>query len=73
MSQELSALNKLVTSTVEAVESNILSKSEAESLISHVLANFATRRMDEIVDNLFTTRHSKWFLAASKRFHGKGE
>lgn len=73
MSQELSALSKFVTSTIEAVESGILSKSEAESLISHVLANFATRRVDEIVDNLFTTPHSRWFLAASKHFHGKGE
>lgn len=63
--RELSALNRLTSAVAEAVEQGILSEEEAESVLQHALSNFVEKRMEEIVNTLFSESHSKWFLAAS--------
>ena len=68
-SEELSTLNRLTSAIAESVEQGIISEEEAESLLRHALSNFLEKRMDEVVNGLFSESHSKWFLAASHRFY----
>lgn len=72
-SEELSALNRLTSAIAESVEQDIISEEEAESLLRHALSNFLEKRMDEVVNGLFSESHSKWFLAASHRFYEREE
>lgn len=72
-SEELSALNRLTSIVGEAVQEGILSEAEAESLLRHALSRFLEKRLDEVVEGLFSKTGSKWFLAASHRFHGRSK
>lgn len=63
--RELSALNRLTSAVAESVEQGILSEEEAEIVLQHALSNFVEKRMEEVVDNLFSEPDSRWFLAAS--------
>lgn len=72
-SEELSALNRLTSAIAESVEQGIISEEEAESLLRHALSNFVEKRLEEVVNGLFSESRSKWFLAASHRFHERAE
>ena len=68
-SEELSVLNRLTSAIAESVEQGIISEEEAESLLRHALSNFIEKRLEEVVNGLFSESRSKWFLAASHHFH----
>ncbi len=69
--EELSALSKLISATAEVVEKGILTESEAESVINHVLAAFVGRRVDKLVDGLFSRPHTRWYLTASHHVYDR--
>lgn len=73
-SDELSALSDLISKISEAIDEGILSESEAENLIKYMFSAFLSRRIDNVVNNLFTKTHSNWFLAAKREFYeGRGK
>jgi len=72
-SEELSALNRLTSAIAESVDQGIISEEEAENLLKHALSNFIDKRMEEVVNGLFSESRSKWFLAASHRYYEREE
>lgn len=53
-SEELSKLSRVISKIADSIDEGVLSEEEAEMLINHMFSAFVSRRMDNIVDNLFT-------------------
>jgi len=70
-SEELSKLSEFTSEIAEAVSENILTDSEAEALVKYMFSAFLSRRVNNVVNNLFAKPHSKWFLAAKHEFYEK--
>lgn len=69
---ELSSLSRVISKIADSIDEDVLSEEEAEMLINHMFAAFISRRMNNIVDNLFAKRQTDWFLAAKQHFYERG-
>lgn len=66
---ELSSLSRVISRIADSIDEDVLTKEEAEMLINHMFSAFISRRMDNIVDNLFAKRRTNWFLAAKQHLY----
>jgi|GEM_PF-1398588 len=71
-SDELSSLSRVISRIADSIDEDVLTKEEAEMLINRMFSAFISRRMDNIVDNLFSKRRTNWFLAAKQHFYEQG-
>lgn len=70
--EELSLLSQSISKVADSIDENILSEKEAEILIRRMFASFISRRLDNIVDNLFTKKRTNWFLTAKHHYYERG-
>jgi len=66
---ELSSLSRVISRIADSIDDDVLSEKEAEMLIKHMFSAFISRRMDNMVDNLFAKKQTNWFLAAQQHFY----
>lgn len=66
---ELSSLSRVISKIADSIDDDILSEEEAEVLIKHMFSAFISRRMDNMVDNLFAKKQTDWFLATQQHFY----
>ena len=66
---ELSSLSRIISRITDSIDEDVLTEEEAEMLINRMLSAFISRRMNNIVDNLFTKRPTNWFLSAKQHFY----
>lgn len=69
--EDIAAVQSVISSLIEVVDRGILSESDAEAIISSVMASFVSRRVDNTMKRIFSPSRSLWMLAASQHIYGK--
>jgi hypothetical protein len=72
-SSRLSALGRIVSTAIDALEEGRITEEEANSFLRYTVAGFVEREMERIVDGLFSKPDTKWFFAASQKYHEREE
>lgn len=70
LADDLEAVSNLIGHVADAVDSGILTDTEANSLIDFVAARFVERRFEGVLHRVFVPSGDQWFLFASEHHHG---